>query len=496
MALSADQVVQVLLTAAQRMGVTLTPQELVGLTAIAGRESGYNPQAYNGNTGTGDNSYGLWQINMLGSMGPARAAQLGITNYNQLFDPVTNAMAAINLVLSGRQSGDPLRAWGGYKGMSDTYNTNVPAAQAAVQRVTGGQGGTATLMSDLQPTGTTGITVPPFTYTPQTVAVDPASLTPYTQNAQPGWGPPSATTVPGTVYLDQNQYVYNREGALNFIKDWITLGGRGIIGGDGQPASYWDVYNDLQQHGVDVSGLPTPESMPQGMVKGGGAQSPLRDTPPSAAQMQAQQDMTSLLGRLGVDYANAPRATPALVAYLRGVGLSLSTAEDARNAAVSRIQAQTPLQISNIQRAADQERQNLTGNLEQRGVLSSGEANTRYANQAGATGQKISQVNQAAAQGIGTAQTAYAQSADQLRQQALEKVLQAETDEATQRATSQAQASAYQQQQEAQAKAWNDQMAAQKAYYDQLANQYATGGPDSYTAPPSGSGAVPVGAVT
>lgn len=69
--------------------------------AIGMAESGGNPNAHNTNANTGDNSYGLWQINMLGSLGPARLVQLGITSNDQLFDPGTNAKAMRILSANG-----------------------------------------------------------------------------------------------------------------------------------------------------------------------------------------------------------------------------------------------------------------------------------------------------------------------------------------------------------------------------------------------------------
>jgi lysozyme-like protein len=481
MALTRDQVATLLLQAAQQMGVNLTRDELTGLTAIAGRESGYNPDAHNPDRATGDDSYGLWQINMLGNMGVQRARDLGITNYSQLYDPLTNARAAIQLVLSGRNQGDPLHAWGGYKGMSNTYNTDMGAASDAVDRVLGGQ--TAPMAGE----DIGGAPAPPAAPAP---VVNPASLSPYTQNAQPGWGPPSPdATGPGTVWLSQDQYTADRAGAMNFVKDWITLGGRGVIGGDGKPASYWDVYHDMAANGVDVSGLPTPESMPQGTIKGGGAGSPLRDAPPSAQQMSDQASMTTLLQRLGIDYPNAPQASPGLLAYLRGVGLSMSTAEDTRNAAVNRIQAQTPLQLANVQRAAEQEKRNITGNLQQRNVLASGEATTRYANQAAQVGQRLSDINRAAAQGVSTAATGYSTSVDALRQQALQRLLDTEQQQATAKAQSAAEAQSYQAQADAQQKAWEQQMAAQQDYYNKLAQGYSQAA--SQPAPPIPEGVSP-----
>ena len=103
-------------------------EPLVQMVAIAMRESGGDPRAFNGNAGTGDRSYGLTQINMIGNLGPARREQLGLPSNEALFDPVVNARAAF--VLSG--NGNDLSPWGGYKGMSNTYNTDMPAARAAV----------------------------------------------------------------------------------------------------------------------------------------------------------------------------------------------------------------------------------------------------------------------------------------------------------------------------------------------------------------------------
>jgi hypothetical protein len=76
--------------------------------AIAMRESGGNPQAFNGNASTGDKSYGLFQVNMLGAMGPSRMRQYGLSSENQLFDPTTNARVAYQMSKGGTDFG----AWG------------------------------------------------------------------------------------------------------------------------------------------------------------------------------------------------------------------------------------------------------------------------------------------------------------------------------------------------------------------------------------------------
>ena len=77
------------------------------MSAIAMAESGGNPRAHN--AVPPDNSYGLWQINMLGSMGAARRKEFGITSNEQLYDPVINAKAASRILKS-----QGLKAWSTY----------------------------------------------------------------------------------------------------------------------------------------------------------------------------------------------------------------------------------------------------------------------------------------------------------------------------------------------------------------------------------------------
>ena len=68
----------------------LTGDALAKMVAISKRESQWNPNAHN--PVPPDNSYGLWQINMLG-MEADRHRQFGITNNAQLFQPEVNAKA-------------------------------------------------------------------------------------------------------------------------------------------------------------------------------------------------------------------------------------------------------------------------------------------------------------------------------------------------------------------------------------------------------------------
>lgn len=64
---------------------------LARAVAVALAESGGNASAHNAKPP--DDSYGLWQINMYGSLGPQRRAAFTIASNSQLLDPKTNAHA-------------------------------------------------------------------------------------------------------------------------------------------------------------------------------------------------------------------------------------------------------------------------------------------------------------------------------------------------------------------------------------------------------------------
>lgn len=105
-------------------------EDLAKVVAISHRESSWKPGAYNPNRATKDDSYGLMQINMLGDLGPARLEQFGISKYEDLYDPQTNMNAAYVLY---QRSGNTLHPWGGYKGESNTYNTDISLGHQAIR---------------------------------------------------------------------------------------------------------------------------------------------------------------------------------------------------------------------------------------------------------------------------------------------------------------------------------------------------------------------------
>ena len=101
---------------------TLTQSQLVELLAAVGfkgkglrlawavamKESNGRPGALNNNIKTGDSSYGIFQINMIGDLGPMRLAKFGLTTKKDLLDPVENVKAAYYMT----NGGTDWSAWG------------------------------------------------------------------------------------------------------------------------------------------------------------------------------------------------------------------------------------------------------------------------------------------------------------------------------------------------------------------------------------------------
>ena len=100
------------------------------MVSIALAESGGDIGArYNPEGNTGEDSYGLWQINMDPRYADERLKLFGIDNKKELFDPVTNAKAAYEIFkLQG------LDAWTVYR--TGKYRDFLPAAKKAASAST------------------------------------------------------------------------------------------------------------------------------------------------------------------------------------------------------------------------------------------------------------------------------------------------------------------------------------------------------------------------
>ena len=80
--------------------------------AIAMKESRGNPLSHNGNRKTGDNSFGLFQVNMIDSLGQDRREKFNLEYNAQLLNPVVNAKIAYFMSAKGKD-------WRSWKGISN-----------------------------------------------------------------------------------------------------------------------------------------------------------------------------------------------------------------------------------------------------------------------------------------------------------------------------------------------------------------------------------------
>lgn len=91
-------------------------QNLKEAWAIAKKESNGRPFAFNGNTKTGDSSYGIFQINMIGMLGPDRRNKYDLDHNADLFNPVVNAEIAFHMSNGGNN-------WSAWKGITPRTKT-------------------------------------------------------------------------------------------------------------------------------------------------------------------------------------------------------------------------------------------------------------------------------------------------------------------------------------------------------------------------------------
>ncbi len=86
-------------------------KDLVVAWAVAKKESNGRPLAFNGNHKTGDSSYGMFQINMIDSLGPDRRTKFDLDSNAELFNPVKNAEIAYYMTNGGED-------WSSWKGIT------------------------------------------------------------------------------------------------------------------------------------------------------------------------------------------------------------------------------------------------------------------------------------------------------------------------------------------------------------------------------------------
>lgn len=84
--------------------------------AVVKKESNGRPLAFNGNKRTGDSSYGIFQINMIGGLGVDRREKYDLKTNTELFNPVVNAEIAFHMSNEG-ENWTSWKVGGGYNGV-------------------------------------------------------------------------------------------------------------------------------------------------------------------------------------------------------------------------------------------------------------------------------------------------------------------------------------------------------------------------------------------
>lgn len=129
-ALSGEEVARML------YGVGFRGSQLIKMLAISKRESGWSPTAHNPDASTGDNSWGLFQLNTLGDLWNYYKGK-GLSRPEELLDPNTNVRMAKALFDDNvRWKSNGFYPWGDYPGSgpgSSDGNIDIPAATAIVK---------------------------------------------------------------------------------------------------------------------------------------------------------------------------------------------------------------------------------------------------------------------------------------------------------------------------------------------------------------------------
>lgn len=127
-------------------GAGFQGEDLIRMTAVAMAESSGNVQAFNNNARTGDLSYGAFQVNMRGDLGPARRRQFGLPNNEALFDLGTNARVAKAIFDS-----QGINAWGAFRdGRFQEWMGQARAAAPSVMGSVAAAGGSVAPSTALQ----------------------------------------------------------------------------------------------------------------------------------------------------------------------------------------------------------------------------------------------------------------------------------------------------------------------------------------------------------
>jgi hypothetical protein len=234
-------------------------------------------------------------------------------------------------------------------------------------------------------------------------------------------------------------YLYQQGGGS--LQPWAA--GPGGWQGNGDPLYGTDYQkaqtatsNFMSDPAAYGSGTANPAGTPQTTAE------PVRNTEydptytPPEVDPEAQKGLTDMLSRFGVDYPDAPRATPQLLAFMRGLGQSWDTAEDVSRQQIQKVEGRSADSMADIERSDQRSRRDITHIQQARNTLSSGATNTKFAQRAEDKLADQADVTRRKAEGIGDIASNLSVTQDALSRGANEKTIQEEERQATQEALS------------------------------------------------------------
>lgn len=210
-------------------------ENIATAVAVCTEESQRYSAAWNFTEATGDQSYGLWQINLLGRMREERMEQYNLASPTDLNNPDTNARIMADLSKMGTKWG----AWGAYT--SGRFEKNLPEARAAVLALNAELAGVKPKPA-VKPPKAEPVALPNVSFK----QVNGASLDP---TGEVGTGPGNSKD---DVLLVQK--------ALKKLVGLDYESGPGIFGQKTKTA-YKKYQKSLGYTGLDADGIPGPDSL-------------------------------------------------------------------------------------------------------------------------------------------------------------------------------------------------------------------------------------------
>jgi murein DD-endopeptidase MepM/ murein hydrolase activator NlpD len=228
-------------------------ENLVIAVAVCRGESSYYPAAYNGNADTGDSSYGLWQINMIGKLGPARREQYKLKSNDDLFKPEVNA----HVMFTMSKKGTNWRPWGAFT--NGSYEKHLTEAKAAVKALNEELNPKPKKPAPAKPAPVKPVPAKPAAVKPpKVVKVAPPWIS-FAQVNAAALGATGVYTKPGTKDTSKDD-VERVQAALKKTVGLDYSSGPGTWGPKTK-AAYKKYQKSLGYTGADADGVPGPDSL-------------------------------------------------------------------------------------------------------------------------------------------------------------------------------------------------------------------------------------------